>query len=97
MAAADASTKGPEVEHISYSPPLANSVGGPAFQAYYAFDPSPPRRDSDDAREGLAKERKMSFLGGCRLYPAAIAWSVLLSLTIVMEAFDKILIAGFFA
>ena len=35
----------------------------------------------------LASERHMTFLDGVRLYPRAIGWSALLSLTIVMEGF----------
>lgn len=31
------------------------------------------------------------------MYPRAILWSVLLSLTIVMEAYDKLLVGSFFA
>lgn len=58
---------------------------------------SPARRVSDDAREGIAKERRMSFGSGCRMYPRAIAWSVVLSLTICMIAFDKVLVSGFLA
>jgi len=39
----------------------------------------------------------MTFLAGCRLYPKAIAWSILLSGTIVMEGYDTTLISSFFA
>jgi len=38
----------------------------------------------------------MSFASGCRMYPKAILWSVILSLTIVMIAYDKTLVSGSF-
>lgn len=65
--------------------------------AHLAHIASPPRRVSDDAREGIAKERRMSFASGYRMYPRAIAWSVIVSLTICMIAFDKVLVSGFLA
>jgi len=55
------------------------------------------RRMSVDARAGAKAEHKMTFTQGCRLYPKAIWWSLLLSLTIVMEGFDLTLINSFFA
>lgn len=42
-------------------------------------------------------EHKMSLLRGVRLYPKAIAWSALLSATIIMEGYDTTLIGNFFA
>lgn len=55
------------------------------------------RRLSVEARNATEAERKVTFLRGCKLYPKAIGWSVLLSLTIVMEGFGTTLIASFFA
>lgn len=49
------------------------------------------------AREATRAEQKLTFLRGCRLYPKAIAWSVILSSTIIMEGFDTLLIFNFFA
>jgi SP family general alpha glucoside:H+ symporter-like MFS transporter len=45
----------------------------------------------------LQNERELTFLRCCRLYPKAMAWSLLLFCTVVMEAYDKSLIMGFFA
>ncbi|KAM5349689.1 hypothetical protein ACJ41O_006194 [Fusarium nematophilum] len=45
----------------------------------------------------LNKERQATFLGCCRQYPKAVAWSLLLFCTVVMEAYDKSLIGGFMA
>lgn len=53
------------------------------------------RRLSADARAHTEAEHKMSFRQGCRLYPKAIAWSVLLSATIIMEGFDLTLVSSF--
>jgi len=53
------------------------------------------RRLSADARAHTEAEHKMSFIEGCKLYPKAIAWSVLLSSAIIMEGFDLTLISSF--
>ncbi len=55
------------------------------------------RRLSIDARAATKAEHKMTFIGGCKLYPRAICWSLLLSCTIVMEGYDLTLINSFFA
>ncbi|KAK2616773.1 hypothetical protein QQS21_000385 [Conoideocrella luteorostrata] len=46
---------------------------------------------------GLFSEKEMTVLNCCRKYPNAIFWSLMLSLTVVMEAYDKSLIASFLA
>ncbi|KAH7140438.1 hypothetical protein B0J13DRAFT_586157 [Dactylonectria estremocensis] len=48
-------------------------------------------------RRGLAAEKRMTLFGCCKQYPKAIAWSLLLFLTVVMEAYDKSLTSGFLA
>lgn len=48
-------------------------------------------------RRGLAAEKDMTLFECCRKYPKAISWSLLLFLTVVMEAYDKSLISGFIA
>ncbi|KAK2684409.1 hypothetical protein QWA68_016865 [Fusarium oxysporum] len=45
----------------------------------------------------LHNERDLTFLGCCRQYPKAVAWSLLLFCTVVMEAYGKSLISGFIA
>jgi SP family general alpha glucoside:H+ symporter-like MFS transporter len=55
------------------------------------------RRLSVEARAATKAEHAMTFLQGFRLYPKAIAWSFLLSMTIVMEGYDLTLINSFFA
>ncbi|OAA43623.1 Sugar/inositol transporter [Metarhizium rileyi] len=48
-------------------------------------------------RRGFTTDKETAFLTCCRQYPKAIGWSLLLFLTVVMEAYDKSLIAGFLA
>jgi MFS transporter, SP family, general alpha glucoside:H+ symporter len=48
-------------------------------------------------RAATEAEHKMTFLEGVKLYPKAMAWSILLSLTIVMEGYDTTLINSFYA
>jgi MFS transporter, SP family, general alpha glucoside:H+ symporter len=69
----------------------------PSIQAHLAALPLSARRTSDEARDGIAKERQMSFVTGCQLYPKAVFWSAILSSTIVMEAYDKILMGSLYA
>ncbi|GJN81603.1 maltose permease [Purpureocillium lilacinum] len=56
---------------------------------------------SDDTtqriRRGLAAEKHMTFLNCCRRYPKAIGWSLLLFLTVVLEAYGKVIISGLLA
>lgn len=46
------------------------------------------RRLSVEARAATKAEHSMGFITGCRTYPKAIMWSVMLSATIIMEGFD---------
>jgi SP family general alpha glucoside:H+ symporter-like MFS transporter len=50
-----------------------------------------------DAHKASESEQNMTLKQGLRLYPKAVAWSVLLSAAIIMEGFDKVLIANLFA
>lgn len=50
-----------------------------------------------DANKATAAEQNMTLMQGLRLYPKAVAWSVLLSAAIIMEGFDKVLIANLLA
>ncbi|KAI0470641.1 sugar transporter [Xylariaceae sp. FL0804] len=49
------------------------------------------------ARLATEKEHRMSLAEGVRLYPKAIAWSVLISTCIVMEGYDIALVNNFYA
>ncbi|PQE26744.1 MFS alpha-glucoside transporter protein [Rutstroemia sp. NJR-2017a BVV2] len=48
-----------------------------------------------DARSATEKEHNMSLLQGLRLYPKAVAWSILISTCIAMEGYDVSLLNNF--
>ena len=50
-----------------------------------------------DANKATHSEQNMTLRQGIKLYPKAVAWSVLLSTAIIMEGFDKVLIANLIA
>ncbi|PQE09593.1 MFS alpha-glucoside transporter protein [Rutstroemia sp. NJR-2017a WRK4] len=50
-----------------------------------------------DARSATEKEHNMSLLQGLRLYPKAVAWSILISTCIAMEGYDVSLLNNFYA
>ncbi len=50
-----------------------------------------------DANNAIRSEQNMTLRQGLRLYPKAVAWSVLLSTAIIMEGFDQVLIANLLA
>lgn len=52
---------------------------------------------TEDASKATKSEQNMTLLEGIRLYPKAVAWSVLLSAAIIMEGFDIVLIANLMA
>lgn len=52
---------------------------------------------AQDAKDASEQEDKMTLMQGIRLYPKAIAWSVLISTCICMEGFDLCLLGNFFA
>ncbi|KAI0155412.1 sugar transporter [Hypoxylon sp. FL1284] len=49
------------------------------------------------ARLATEKEHKMTLWQGLRLYPKAVAWSILISTCIVMEGYDISLVNNFYA
>ncbi|KAM4060217.1 major facilitator superfamily protein [Hirsutella rhossiliensis] len=49
------------------------------------------------ARSGMTTEKRMTFFDCLRCYPKAVGWSLLLIATVIMEAYDKLLITGLFA
>lgn len=49
----------------------------------------------EHARAAAAKEQKMTLLQGIKLYPKAIAWSMIISTCIVMEGYDISLVNNF--
>lgn len=50
-----------------------------------------------NAKSATDKEHRMTLLQGIKLYPKAVAWSVLISTCIAMEGYDVCLINNFYA
>ena len=50
-----------------------------------------------DAKKASDSEQRMTLLQGIKLYPKAVAWSILISTCIVMEGYDISLINNFYA
>lgn len=50
-----------------------------------------------DAAEATENQEKMGLLQAIKTYPNAIGWSALLSLAIVMEGYDTLLLGNFYA
>ncbi|RHZ50361.1 hypothetical protein CDV55_100157 [Aspergillus turcosus] len=73
----------------------AHSSDSDLFYGLSAVIPGLRRLDSG-ARAATKAERGITFLDGCRLYPKAMAWSVVVSSTLIMEGFDTLLILSFF-
>ena len=51
----------------------------------------------DNAKLATDKEHKMTLLQGIKLYPKAVAWSILISTCICMEGYDLSLLSNFYA
>ncbi|KAJ5205821.1 Major facilitator superfamily domain general substrate transporter [Penicillium cf. griseofulvum] len=49
-----------------------------------------------EARSAIEKEHNMTAMQALKLYPKAVAWSLLLSCAIIMEGYDVVLIGSFF-
>lgn len=50
-----------------------------------------------DAKKATQAEQRMTLKEGLKMYPKAIAWSLMLSFTLVMEGYDLSIINGFYA
>ncbi|KGO43508.1 Major facilitator superfamily domain, general substrate transporter [Penicillium expansum] len=50
-----------------------------------------------EAHAAIEKEHNMTAIQALKLYPKAVAWSLLLSCAIIMEGYDVVLIGSFFA
>jgi len=48
-----------------------------------------------NAKTATEKEHKMTLLQGIKLYPKAVAWSLLISTCICMEGYDVCLLSNF--
>ena len=73
-AVADAEAPGPGLTPAGPTPPAEDDHHAKAQQKMVNF-----------AKSATEKERNMTLIQGIRLYPKAIAWSMLISTCIVME------------
>ncbi|KAI5308009.1 hypothetical protein KEM55_006812, partial [Ascosphaera atra] len=48
------------------------------------------------AKNATASEQQMTLMQGVRLYPKAVAWSMLISACIIMEGYDICLVNNFY-
>ncbi|KAJ5112508.1 hypothetical protein N7532_000553 [Penicillium argentinense] len=55
------------------------------------------QRIIQNARAATEKERKMGLWKGIKIYPKAVAWSILISTCIAMEGYDISLVNNFYA
>ncbi|KAJ5972418.1 Major facilitator superfamily domain general substrate transporter [Penicillium vulpinum] len=55
------------------------------------------QQTTNEAHAAIQKEHNMTAMEALRLYPKAVAWSLLLSCAIIMEGYDVVLIGSFFA
>ncbi|KAJ6608515.1 MFS transporter [Mycena sp. CBHHK59/15] len=77
----------------------------PAADTPLHFDPAHHLSQKDaaakemtrNAKAATDKEHQMSLLQGLRLYPKAVAWSILISTCICMEGYDVCLLSNFYA
>jgi len=86
--------------HIRLFVNFANMADSKAHDAIAPVDERPSDSVNtviQSAKAATDKERKMSLLQGIKLYPKAVAWSVLISTCIVMEGYDISLVNNFYA
>ncbi|RAL11584.1 putative MFS alpha-glucoside transporter [Aspergillus homomorphus CBS 101889] len=81
-----ASNKAPDaIAPVEHPPSLSDGSTGSAARIVH------------NAKAATDKERKMTLWQGIKLYPKAVAWSVLISTCIVMEGYDISLVNNFYA
>ncbi|OAP63684.1 hypothetical protein AYL99_02911 [Fonsecaea erecta] len=71
---------------------LAEEVARDEFAQQKTFD-----RVIHNAQSATEKEHKMTLWQGIKLYPKAVAWSILISTCICMEGYDVCLLSNFYA
>lgn len=52
---------------------------------------------SQEAKDATEQEKNMTLMQAIKLYPKAVAWSVLISTAIIMEGYDIVLLSSFYA
>ena len=77
-----------------------NLDGSPVSSGQHAHEDDVERRNSfadviTNARAATGKEHRMTLWQGIKLYPKAVAWSMLISTCICMEGYDVCLLSNF--
>jgi len=72
---------------------------GSATEPATAVEDTKPGNDVAEGalEEAIAFEHSLTFLEACKLYPAAIGWSMFVSLGVIMLAFDPQLLGNLYA
>lgn len=84
----------PRKKTVTYADAFDASVAKQGSVPPLSRPPVPFTGSADRIRRTQA-EQDLTFGEAVRLYPKAIAWSLLLSTTIIMEGFDLVLIGTF--
>ncbi|KAL3460393.1 general substrate transporter [Aspergillus heterothallicus] len=85
---------------MASNPYYENASGMEPAQDTLADDITAVKRDAvtlANAKRATENEHNMSALNCVKLYPKAIAWSIVISTCIVMEAYDVSLLSNFYA
>ncbi|KAJ5273163.1 hypothetical protein N7478_008288 [Penicillium angulare] len=99
-----ATSVAPDSQHAGnreYKAPNAIDQPDETLDHYHSVES--PSSDSSmtkviqNAKAATEKEQNMSLLQGIKLYPKAVAWSILISTCIVMEGYDISLVNNFYA
>jgi SP family general alpha glucoside:H+ symporter-like MFS transporter len=93
----------PQAEHIEFASRDCSDDVHPKFKPMPASDSSSTDHMArlnhliHISNESVDAEHRMTIRDALRLYPKAIGWSMLLSLTIVMEGYDLTIVNSFYA
>ncbi|RYP67077.1 hypothetical protein DL769_005865 [Monosporascus sp. CRB-8-3] len=92
-----ASTPGNDDLKPPHHAPAPEIVGGDDEKGGQDAPGNPLADVIRNAKLASEKEHKMTLIQGVKLYPKAIAWSVLISTCIIMEGYDIALVNNFYA
>ncbi|RYP35429.1 hypothetical protein DL767_003836 [Monosporascus sp. MG133] len=92
-----ASAPGSDDLKLPHQAPAPEVVGGDDEKGRQDAPGNPLADVIRNAKLASEKEHKMTLMQGVKLYPKAIAWSVLISTCIIMEGYDIALVNNFYA
>jgi MFS transporter, SP family, general alpha glucoside:H+ symporter len=80
---------------------LSSDIDSPHSAKTTTHEASMPKSQlvflSSEAKYAAEKECSMSLIQAVKLYPKAVAWSILLSSAVIMEGYDVVLLGSFYA